>query len=89
LGATWQVLAALWLRAETTLFKSGHTNLSFTEIQKATIPDEWKEWMNAKLLKTDVKHPAKSFRQVFTNYLNGLPSTVVDIGGTVVTEIWC
>jgi hypothetical protein len=89
LGAEWQALAALWLRAETALFKAGRTDLSFTEIQKASIPDEWKEWMNAKLLKTDAKRPAESFGQVFTNYLNGLPSTVMDIGGTVMTEIWC
>jgi hypothetical protein len=89
LGAEWQALAALWLRAETALFKAGRTDLSFTEIQKASIPDEWKEWMNAKLLKTDAKRPAESFGQVFTNYLNGLPSTMMDIGGTVMMEIWC
>ena len=40
-------------------------------------------------MKTDVVRPPESFGKVFTNYLKGLPSTVLEIGGTVMTEIWC
>ena len=43
--------------------------------------------MNAKLMKTDVKCPSDKFGKVFTNYLNGLPSTVSDIGGTVMVAV--
>ena len=89
LGAEWQDLAALWLRTETALSKSGRIDLTFTEIRKSSIPEEWKEWMNAKVMRIDAKRPADSFGQVFTGYLNGLPSTAFDIGGTVMTEIWC
>jgi hypothetical protein len=71
------------------LSKSGHTKLSFNEIRKSSIPEDWKEWMYSKLMKTDAKHPAESFGHVITNYLNRLPSTTLTIGGTVMTEIWC
>ena len=85
----WHSLAALWLRAESALSKSGRTDLSFTEIRKASIPEEWQEWMNAKLMKTDAKLPSDMFGKVLTDYLNGLPSTTSDIGGTVMAAIWC
>lgn len=55
LGAQWRSLTALWLWAESALSKSGHTDLSFTQIRKASLPEEWKEWMDAKLMKTDAK----------------------------------
>jgi hypothetical protein len=45
--------------------------------------------MHAKLMKTDAKRPLDTFVKVFTNYLNGLPSTTLDIGGTVMAAIWC
>ena len=83
LRAEWQALTTLWLHTETTLSKSSHIDLSFTEICKASIPNEWKVWMNAKVMKIDAKHLVESFRQVLTNYLNGLPSTVFNIGNTV------
>jgi hypothetical protein len=40
-------------------------------------------------MKTEATHPAESFRKLFTNYLKGLPSTSLEIGGTVMMEIWC
>jgi hypothetical protein len=89
LGAQWRSLAALWLRAESALSKSGRTDLSFTQIRKASLPEEWKEWMNAKLMKTDAKRPSDKFGKVFTDYLNGLPSTPSDIGGAVMAAVWC
>jgi len=85
----WRSLAALWLWAKSTLSKSGRTDLSFTQIRKASIPEEWKEWMNAKLMKTDAKRPSDKFGKVFTDYLNGLPSTPSDIGGAVMAAVWC
>jgi len=71
------------------LSKSGRTELSFDEIRKSSIPEDWKEWMYSKLMKTDAKRPAESFGHVITNYLNGLPPTTLTIGGMVMTEIWC
>jgi hypothetical protein len=85
----WRSLAALWLRAESALSKSGRTDLSFTQIHKASLPEEWKEWRNAKLMKTDAKHPSDKFGKVFTNYLNGLPSTLSDVGGAIMAAVWC
>jgi hypothetical protein len=54
-GAKWQALASLWLRAEATLVKSGHSTLSYNEIDQSSIPEEWKDWMSSKLLRTNVK----------------------------------
>ena len=71
------------------LSKCGRSDLSFTQIRKSTIPEDWKDWMDSKLMRTDVEHPAESFRQVFTEYLKGLPSFTNRHGGTVMTQIWC
>jgi len=89
MGAEWQALASLWLRAEKALFKSGRTDLSFDEVRKSSIPEEWKDWIYAKIMKTDAKRPSESFGKVFTNYLGGLPSGAVAIGGAVMDNIWC
>ena len=88
-GAEWKALAALWLRTEILLAKSDRGDLSFAQIRESSIPDEWKEWMNAKLMKTDAKRPAESFGKAFTGYLKGLPSGTMKNNGTVMTEIWC
>ena len=69
LSEQWQSLAKLWLRVETVLLKSNHNDLSFTQIHKSAIPEDWKEWMNAKLMNTDVRPPDESFRKSFTQYL--------------------
>ena len=45
--------------------------------------------MNGKLMKTDTKHPLDKFSKVFMDYFNGLPSTALDIGGTVMSAVWC
>jgi hypothetical protein len=89
MGVQWKALAALWLRTEILLTKSGRTDLSFTQVHKSSIPEEWKEWMNAKLMSVDARPPAASFGKVFTNYLMGLPSSTMEKKGTVMTEIWC
>ena len=86
-GSPWERNGIPWLRAESALSISGRTDLSFTEICKASIPEEWQEWMNAKLMKTDAKLPLDTFGKVLTDYLNGLPSTASDIGGTVMAAI--
>jgi len=89
LGADWHALGALWLRAETALCKSGRVDLTYQEISSSSIPDEWKDWMYAKLMRTDANRPADTFGQVFTEYLNGLPETTRTNGGTIMSEVWC
>ncbi|KIM73061.1 hypothetical protein PILCRDRAFT_15545 [Piloderma croceum F 1598] len=64
-GTEWKSLAALWLRTEILLAKSCRTNLSFTQIRESSILDEWKEWMNSKLMNIDAKRPAESFGKAF------------------------
>jgi hypothetical protein len=89
LGDNWQTLAALWLHAETSLSKSGRTDLSFDQIRLSSIPDAWKDWMCAKVMKSNATRPAEEFGQVFTKYLNKLPLSTVAIKGTVMMEVWC
>jgi hypothetical protein len=89
LGAEWKALAALWLQTEILLAKSDHTNISFNQIPESSIPDGWKEWMNAKLMNTDAKRPAELFGKTITGYLKGLPSSTMKKNGTVMTETWC
>jgi hypothetical protein len=88
LGAEWQSLGSLWLRTDTALIKSGRTDLSFKEIYESSIPDDWKQWMAAKAMKTDAKRPSESFGKVFTNYLRSLPASTHTIGGTVMDQVW-
>jgi hypothetical protein len=89
LGADWKAPAALWLHAEMALAKSCRTDLSYNQIWESSIPDQWKDWMYAKLMKTNTKGPSESFGKVFTAYLDGLLSSTMAIQGTVMAEIWC
>ena len=89
LSERWQSLAKLWLRPETVLSKSNCTDLSFTQICKSAIPEDWKEWMNAKLMNTNTRLPDESFRKSFTQYLKGLQLTTLDSGSTVMSTLWC
>jgi len=89
MGAQWQALGSLWLRAEQALSKSGRTDLSMDEVRKSDIPAEWKDWMSAKIKRTDASRPSESFRNIFTNYLSGLSPGSVKAGGTVMANIWC
>ena len=89
MGAKWRALGSLWLRAEQALSKSGRTDLSFNEVRKSNIPEEWKEWMNAKILRIDAKGPSESFGKTFTDYLRQLPPGTAEVGGTVMENIWC
>ena len=89
LGVEWQALGALWIQVETTLSRSGRIDLSFTEIRKSTLPEEWKDWMNSKLMNTDATKPVESFGKAFTYYLKSLPPSTLKAGGTVGKEIWC
>jgi hypothetical protein len=88
MGAEWQSLASLWLRTDTALIRSGRTDLSFKEIHQLSIPDDWKQWMFAKIMKVDAKCPPDSFGKVFTDYLHGLPANTDVIGGTVMDQAW-
>jgi hypothetical protein len=88
LGDKWQALAAKWLRAEAALSKSGNIELTFTEIRHSAIPDDWKDWMSAKVLKIDARPPSDSFGQAFTDYLRGLPPSALKVGGTAMSEVW-
>ena len=38
LGKSWHTLAALWLRAETRLSKSGRTDLKYAEVHASSLP---------------------------------------------------
>ncbi|KIM91745.1 hypothetical protein PILCRDRAFT_851 [Piloderma croceum F 1598] len=89
MGPQWQALGVLWLHAEQALSKSGRTDLLMGEVRKSDIPEQWKDWMYAKIMRTDALRPSETFRKVFTNYLRQLPPGSVDIGGTVMTNIWC
>jgi len=89
MGTDWQALSALWLRAEALITRSARPDLLFTQICKSAIPDHWKEWMNAKLMKTDVDRPPKAFGMVLTDYLKGVPSSRPEGRSTVMSEIWC
>jgi len=89
LGPKCQALASLWLWAEAALAKSGCTDLSFNEIRQSSIPQEWKDWMSAKLMVTDTTRPSELFGKVFTEYIQGLPASITTIGGSVMSEAWC
>ena len=89
MGAQWQALGSLWLRAEQALSKSGRTDLSMDEVRKSDIPAEWKDWMSAKIKRTDASRPSESFGNIFTNYLSGLLPGSIKAGGTVMANIWC
>jgi hypothetical protein len=88
MGAEWQALGSLWLRADTALIRSARTDLSFKEIHQLSIPDAWKEWMFAKAMKIDAPCPSEAFGKVFTEYLRGLPASTHAIGGTVMDQAW-
>jgi len=89
LGTEWQTLTTLWVRAEVLIARSGRPDLSFTQIRKSAIPDDWKQWMNSKLMKTDVEPPTNAFGKVLTDYLKGVPSTTPEGRSTVMSELWC
>ena len=89
MGARWQALAILWLWAEEVLSSTACTNLTFLQIHKSTLHDDWKEWMNAKLMRTNMPTPAESFGKVSTDYLKGIQSSTLKQGGLVTSEIWC
>src|SRR5271156_6722078 len=89
MGAQWQALGSLWLHAEQALSKSGRTDLSFTEIKQSNIPEEWKDWAYAKIMKGDARPPSESFGKTFTTYLSQYSSNVEDMAGTVMSNTWC
>ena len=89
LGDRWQALCKLWLHAEAILESSTRSNLTFTQIRKSAIPEDWKEWMNSKLMNSDATPPADTFGNVFTEYLNGLQLTAKESTNTVMSAIWC
>jgi hypothetical protein len=88
LGSGWQALGYLWLCTETALAWSGRADLTFAEICNLSIPDDWKDWMYAKLMRTDATCPVESFGKVFTDYLNGLPSSAQKLSGIVINKGW-
>jgi hypothetical protein len=53
LGERWHQLAALWLRAETFLGKSGQGDLTFKTIFDSTLPGPLKDWLSTRILCTD------------------------------------
>ena len=89
LGSQWQSLARLWLRAELALVKAARSDLSFNNISQSELPEDWKNWMISKLMKSDAHHPINTFRQHFTDYIKRLPTDVWKEGGTVMQQVWC
>ena len=89
LGDRWQALCKLWLHAEAILESSTRSDLTFTQIRKSAIPEDWKEWMNSKLMNSDAMPPADTFGNMFTEYLNGLQLTAKESTNTVMSAIWC
>jgi hypothetical protein len=89
MGAQWQALGSLWLRAEQALSKSGRTDLSFAEIKQSDMPEEWKDWAYAKIMKVDARPPSESFGKTFTTYLSRYSSDAEDMAGTVMSNTWC
>jgi len=89
MGAKWQALGSIWLRAEQALSKSGRTDLSFGEIRQSDIPEEWKDWAYAKIMKVDAKRPSESFGKTFTTYLSRYSSNPEDMAGTIMSNTWC
>jgi hypothetical protein len=59
------------------------------EVSSSSIPDEWKEWIIAKINKTPASPPLDTFGQVLTTFLSRLPQSVFKVGGTVITQVWC
>lgn len=89
LGKDWHALAALWLRAEVLLGKTGRLNLSFPEIRSSSLPQALQDWLNCRLLLTDSAHPPESFGNAFTTYLKQLPWDTMTKGDAVLDQIWC
>jgi hypothetical protein len=89
MGAQWQALGSLWLCAEQALSKSGRTDLSFAKIKQSDIPEEWKDWAYAKIMKVDARPPSESFGKTFTTYLSRYSSDAEDMAGTVMSNTWC
>jgi hypothetical protein len=89
LGERWHKLAALWLRAETLLGKSGQGDLTFKTIFDSNLPDPLKEWLSTRILRTDAARPGESFGKEFTTYLVNLPWGVFADGNGIMNELWC
>ena len=89
LGREWQLLAKLWLHTELFLIKDARSDLSFNKICLSHIPQDWKDWMSAKLMSSNASQPAELFRSKFTMYLKGLPPSVRMTGGAVMEQVWC
>ena len=78
-GSTgWQTLAGLWVCAKVGLGKSGYTNLSFKEIHQSAIPPQWKDWMCAKLMKTDIAPPFGNIEWLESFEYHYYPGTAED-----------
>ena len=89
LGSQWQSLARLWLRAEMALVKAARSDLSFNDISQSELPEDWKNWMISKLMKSDAQRPTSTFGQHFTDYIKRLPTDARKAGGTVMQQVWC
>jgi hypothetical protein len=89
LGKPWHTLAALWLRAEVVLGKSGRPDLKYAEIHASTLPASLKDWMCCKIMHVDCSRPGEPFGNEFTNYLVGLPWSSLADSNSIMDEIWC
>ena len=89
LGSQWQSLAQLWLCTELALVKAARSDLSFNNICQSKLPEDWKNWMISKLMKSNAHRPTNTFGQHFTNYIKRLPTDVWKEGGTVMQQVWC
>jgi hypothetical protein len=88
-GKEWRSLAALWLRAETALSKTGRCDLTITEINDSTIPNAIKDWMYSKRMAQDARPPDDRFGKVWTAFLASLKIDTYPDGDALLEEVWC
>ena len=65
-GKNWQLLAALWLRVEVLLAKTGRVDLEIKEICASTLPTALQDWLYSRILCTDSNRPMKDIHRVYT-----------------------
>jgi hypothetical protein len=88
-GTPWHSLAAIWLRAEGILAKTGRNDLQFKEIHASSLPPAIKDWMCSRIMQTDAIPPAESFGNDYTDFLGNLPWTSMIKGNAVLDQVWC
>lgn len=88
-GTPWHTLAALWLRAENILGKTGRKDLTFKEIHASSLPTALKDWMCSRIMQTDPTPPGESFGNDYTSFLGNLPWSTMTKEDGILEQVWC